>query len=61
MTFNRLHFIRQTDLFTLRLAQALAEIPGGAALDALTRLARDENRTVALTATAILCARDGGR
>ncbi|WP_068154169.1 MerR family transcriptional regulator [Rhodococcus phenolicus] len=45
----------------LRLAQALAEIPGGAALDSLTRLARDENRTVALTATAILCARDGGR
>ncbi|NLV80920.1 MAG: MerR family transcriptional regulator [Rhodococcus sp.] len=45
----------------LRLAQALAEIPGGAALDALTRLARDEDRTVALTAAAILRARKDAR
>lgn len=41
----------------LRLAQALAEIPGRAALDTLARLVRDEDRTVALTATAILRAR----
>ncbi|WP_420752927.1 HEAT repeat domain-containing protein [Rhodococcus sp. O3] len=41
----------------LRLAQALAEIPGSAARDVLDRLARDEDRTVALTATAIVDAR----
>ncbi|WP_018657715.1 HEAT repeat domain-containing protein [Actinomadura flavalba] len=34
-----------------RLAQALAEIPGDAATGALTRLARDDDHAVALTAT----------
>ncbi|MDV2474882.1 MerR family transcriptional regulator [Rhodococcus zopfii] len=42
----------------LRLAQALAEIPGCEALDLLIRLAQDGDRTVALTAAAILHARD---
>ncbi|WP_149359404.1 MerR family transcriptional regulator [Lolliginicoccus suaedae] len=38
----------------LRLAQALAEIPGEAAAAELDRMTRDEDRTVALTARAIL-------
>ncbi|MFZ2528032.1 MAG: HEAT repeat domain-containing protein [Rhodococcus sp. (in: high G+C Gram-positive bacteria)] len=41
----------------LRLAQALAEIPGDAAFEALGRLTHDTDWTVALTATTILRAR----
>nr|WP_277350852.1 HEAT repeat domain-containing protein [Rhodococcus sp. HNM0569] len=41
----------------LRIAQALAEIPGPQALAVLTRLARDSDRTVAATAAAISAAR----
>jgi DNA-binding transcriptional MerR regulator len=41
-----------------RLAQALADIPGSAASRALADLSRDEDRTVALTATYILKLRD---
>ncbi|MGW8761553.1 HEAT repeat domain-containing protein [Streptomyces sp. NPDC055815] len=37
-----------------RLAQALADIPGNAAAQALTELSEDEDRAVALTATYIL-------
>ncbi|GGC54909.1 MerR family transcriptional regulator [Hoyosella rhizosphaerae] len=38
----------------LRLAQALAEIPGSAAQEALTVMTRDVDRTVALTAESIM-------
>lgn len=38
----------------LRITQALAEIPGAAPLEVLTRLTRDPDRTVAGTAAAIL-------
>ncbi|MGX1548214.1 MerR family transcriptional regulator [Streptomyces adustus] len=40
-----------------RLAQALADIPGSTASEALTGLTRDEDRAVALTATYILTLR----
>ncbi|MCG5451621.1 HEAT repeat domain-containing protein [Micromonospora hortensis] len=40
-----------------RLTEALADIPGSAAVRALTDLSRDEDRTVALTATSILALR----
>lgn len=40
-----------------RLAQALAEIPGPAAERVLARLARDDDRSVALTARAVLARR----
>ncbi|MEU2393475.1 MerR family transcriptional regulator [Streptomyces sp. NPDC007369] len=42
----------------LRLAQALADIPGGAASRVLSGLSRDEDRTVALTAAYVLELRD---
>ncbi|MFE7586627.1 HEAT repeat domain-containing protein [Streptomyces gardneri] len=42
-----------------RLAQALAEIPGATAAGALVELARDEDRSVALTATYIVELREG--
>ncbi|MCX4093866.1 HEAT repeat domain-containing protein [Nocardia sp. alder85J] len=42
----------------LRITQALAEIPGTAARDALTRLTTDGDRTIAATAAAILRAPD---
>ncbi|WP_305095072.1 MerR family transcriptional regulator [Prescottella sp. R16] len=38
----------------LRITQAFAEIPGAAAAEALTRLTRDGDRTIAATAAAIL-------
>ncbi|MGG7099558.1 HEAT repeat domain-containing protein [Rhodococcus sp. 24CO] len=38
----------------LRITQALAEIPGPAALGALARLTQDDDRTIAATAAAIL-------
>ncbi|MFD1810681.1 MerR family transcriptional regulator [Rhodococcus gannanensis] len=38
----------------LRITQALAEIPGNAARDALSRLTADEDRTIAVTAATIL-------
>ncbi|MGC4868909.1 HEAT repeat domain-containing protein [Micromonospora sp. DT53] len=41
-----------------RLTEALADIPGSTAVRALTDLSHDEDRTVALTATAILALRD---
>ncbi|WP_430501696.1 HEAT repeat domain-containing protein [Micromonospora trifolii] len=41
-----------------RLTEALADIPGSAAVRALTDLSRDEDRAVALTATSILALRD---
>ncbi|QNP67258.1 HEAT repeat domain-containing protein [Streptomyces genisteinicus] len=41
-----------------RLAQALADIPGPVAADALAELARDEDRGVALTAAYVLRRRD---
>lgn len=41
-----------------RLTEALADIPGSAAVRALTGLSHDEDRTVALTATSILALRD---
>ncbi|GHE72727.1 MerR family transcriptional regulator [Streptomyces vinaceus] len=41
-----------------RLTQALAEIPGSTATRALTDLARDEDRAVALTAAYVLTLRD---
>ncbi|MFE1909466.1 HEAT repeat domain-containing protein [Streptomyces gardneri] len=43
-----------------RLAQALAEIPGATAAGALAELARDEDHSVALTATYIVELREGG-
>ncbi|MFE7552000.1 HEAT repeat domain-containing protein [Streptomyces gardneri] len=43
-----------------RLAQALAEIPGATAAGALAELARDEDRSVALTAAYIVELREGG-
>jgi DNA-binding transcriptional MerR regulator len=42
-----------------RLTQALADIPGNAASRALTALAQDEDRAVALTATYVLTLRAG--
>ncbi|MEU6865646.1 HEAT repeat domain-containing protein [Streptomyces sp. NPDC046876] len=42
----------------LRLAQALADIPGGTASRALADLSRDEDRAVALTAAYVLGLRD---
>ncbi|MFF8839319.1 HEAT repeat domain-containing protein [Streptomyces sp. NPDC015130] len=42
-----------------RLAQALADIPGATAADALAELARDEDRSVALTATYVVELRGG--
>lgn len=44
----------------LRITQALAEIPGAAAREALARLTRDDDKTVASTAAAILAMRDRG-
>lgn len=44
----------------LRITQALAEIPGAAAREALARLTRDNDKTVASTAAAILAMRDRG-
>lgn len=44
----------------LRLTQALAEIPGPAARQALDDLTRDGDRTIAATAAAILTLRDRG-
>ncbi len=44
----------------LRITQALAEIPGAAAREALARLTRDNDKTVASTAAAILEMRDRG-
>jgi Mg/Co/Ni transporter MgtE len=41
-----------------RLTQALADIPGTTAAQALTRLSHDEDRAVALTATYLLRLRD---
>ncbi|MFH8621791.1 HEAT repeat domain-containing protein [Streptomyces vietnamensis] len=41
-----------------RLAQALADIPGTTASDALTKLSHDEDRAVALTATYVLGMRE---
>jgi DNA-binding transcriptional MerR regulator len=41
----------------LRIVQALADIPGTAAAEALTALSRDEDRSVALTATYLLTRR----
>ncbi|EME23053.1 MerR family transcriptional regulator [Rhodococcus triatomae] len=41
----------------LRITQALAEIPGNAAHEALTRLTAADDRTIAATATAILATR----
>ncbi|RFU85777.1 MerR family transcriptional regulator [Streptomyces triticagri] len=43
-----------------RLTQALADIPGAVTDRALVRLARDEDRGVAVTATYLLQMRDGG-
>ncbi|MCB5163968.1 MerR family transcriptional regulator [Streptomyces bambusae] len=43
----------------LRLVQALADIPGGAAYGALAALSRDADRTVALTASYVLELREG--
>lgn len=45
----------------LRITQALAEIPGPAARDALTRLADDGDRTIAATAAAIVNNQDRER
>ncbi|WP_433612993.1 MerR family transcriptional regulator [Prescottella agglutinans] len=45
----------------LRITQALAEIPGPAAGEALARLADDGDRTIAATSTAIVNARDRER
>ncbi|MFC8934326.1 MerR family transcriptional regulator [Rhodococcus sp. NPDC057135] len=44
----------------LRIAQALAEIPGAAAREALARLTHDDDKTIASTAAAILEMRDRG-
>lgn len=44
----------------LRITQALAEVPGAAAREALARLTRDDDETVASTAAAILAMRDRG-
>ncbi|WP_314675249.1 MerR family transcriptional regulator [uncultured Rhodococcus sp.] len=44
----------------LRITQAIAEIPGAAAREALARLTRDNDKTVASTAAAILAMRDRG-
>ncbi|MGW6655940.1 HEAT repeat domain-containing protein [Rhodococcus sp. NPDC055024] len=44
----------------LRITQALAEIPGAAAREALARLTHDDDKTVASTAAAILEMRDRG-
>ncbi|GAA4489412.1 MerR family transcriptional regulator [Rhodococcus olei] len=44
----------------LRITQALAEIPGAAAREALARLTHDDDRTVSATAAAILTTRDRG-
>lgn len=44
----------------LRITQALAEIPDAAAREALARLTRDDDKTVASTAAAILAMRDRG-
>ncbi|MFE5874058.1 MerR family transcriptional regulator [Rhodococcus sp. NPDC056506] len=44
----------------LRITQALAEIPGAAAHEALARLTHDDDKTVASTAAAILEMRDRG-
>lgn len=41
-----------------RLTEALADVPGSAAVRALTDLSHDEDRAVALTATSILALRD---
>lgn len=50
-----------TDLAArLRITQALAEIPGSGARDALCRLTHDENRTIAATAAAIVDLQDRG-
>ncbi|MFC7446934.1 MerR family transcriptional regulator [Rhodococcus daqingensis] len=45
----------------LRITQALAEIPGTAARQALARLTHDDDRTIASTAAAIVHAQDRGR
>nr|WP_260152347.1 MerR family transcriptional regulator [Hoyosella altamirensis] len=45
----------------LRLAQALAELPGPAAMQALSQLTLDKDRTVALTAETILHGRESPR
>ena len=45
----------------LRVAQALADIPGPAASRALAELSHDEDRAVALTATYVLGLRDDTR
>ncbi|AEF40769.1 MerR family transcriptional regulator [Hoyosella subflava] len=45
----------------LRLAQALAELPGPAAVQALSQLTHDKDRTVALTAETILRNRESPR
>lgn len=45
----------------LRITQALAEIPGSEARDALARLAHDGDRTIAATAAAIIDLQDRGR
>ena len=44
----------------LRITQALAEIPGAAAREALARITHDDDKTVASTAAAILEMRDRG-
>ncbi|MDI9902635.1 MerR family transcriptional regulator [Rhodococcus sp. IEGM 1409] len=44
----------------LRITQALAEIPGAAAREALARLTHDEDKTIASTAAAVLEMRDRG-
>ncbi|WP_431728687.1 HEAT repeat domain-containing protein [Verrucosispora sp. TAA-831] len=43
----------------MRLAQALAEMPGTLAADTLRRLSRDDDRPVALVASALLAVLDG--
>lgn len=45
----------------LRITQALAEIPGTLAREALARLADDSERTIAATAAAIVSTQDRGR
>lgn len=45
----------------LRITQALAEIPGTAARETLGRLAQDGDRTIAVTASAILTTQNRGR
>ena len=45
----------------LRITQALAEIPGAAARNALAELTRDGDRTIASTARAILSTNDRRR